>query len=159
MKFTRKIWSDDEIPAFIAMVAAGTPRDVIAEKTGRSVVQVANLYFSLRTKGLLDCKLAYSAQSPLNASPLQGREREIMVLSRANWSAAKIADSIGLPQTLVASFMSRHGLFAPERRQGARPRQTFQLAVNLKRMRLADVDEADVRLARQAWREFERSAA
>jgi hypothetical protein len=157
VKFTRKIWGEDEIPAFIALVAAGTPRDVIAEKTGRTVTQVTNLYFSLRTKGLLDCTLAYSAQSPLNASPLQGREREIMVLSRANWSAAKIADSIGLPHTLVASFMSRHGLFAPERRQGARPRQTFRLAVNLKRQ--GNVNEDDVRLAQQAWREFEESAA
>jgi hypothetical protein len=162
MKFTRKLWSDSDVEAFIELVAAGTPRDVIAKRMNRTTVQVTNLYFSLRTAGRIDprYRLAYSAEgSAGNASPLRGREREILVLSRANLSAKQIADRVRLPQTLVASFMSRHGLFAPERRQGARPRQTFRLAVNLKRMRLADVDEADVRLARQAWAEFEKSAA
>jgi hypothetical protein len=151
-------WTDEETERFTALCRAGTPRDLIAAQMGRTIGGVANFFYWLRDQGRIHCRLAKRSTAPAPC-PLNGRDAEVRQLSIDGKSAREIGKQLGVTRQTAAKFMHHHGLYAPDRKPGFAPHkeQRYQLRVNLARVALPDVCEADVKLARQAWREFERA--
>jgi len=145
------------ISRFKELCESGMPRDLISVELGRTMRQVNAMYHQLKRYG-------YAA----TLAPSQGRagtvswahkEAEARRLAEAGKSHRAIAAELGMPRHRVLQFL-RDNKLIPEDRLKHRPaqrRQEYRLPVNLARVRLPKVDEADAKLARQAWREFERA--
>lgn len=151
-------WSSAQVAQFTKLCRAGLPRDVIAERMGVTLMRIYTLYYPMRRGGRIDCALA--PRRRLNR-PLHGRQDEVRLLSKAGMSAAGIARKFGLSRGRVKAFMSYHGLYAIDRRRGFgnQQRPGYGLPVNVARLVLPDVSDADVKLARRVWAELDERAA
>ena len=93
------------------------------------------------------------------SSPEEFAEKVPEIRKMAGTGAAhrEIAKRLGVSRYRALKFVRENGLIPPERRKNrpAHRRQKLRLPVNLQRV--PDANEADVRLAERAWREFERA--
>jgi hypothetical protein len=115
-------------------------------------LQVVRLDEWLREAGRQPYGLPFSTKS--RPCPLAGHEAKIREMSMAGLGATRIAAHFGVSRNVVASYMDRHGLYAPHRRKGKRRRApavtVARSNVSLARvaMKPFDYDEADLRAGR-----------
>lgn len=153
----RRVNSPALIGRFKQLCEVGMPRDLIGAELGRTLRQVNSIHEQLKRYGYAT-KLAPS-RCRSGAVSWAHKEAEVRRLGEAGKSGRAIASEMGIPRHRVMKFLNDNKLIpeARRRRQSAQRRQDYRLPVNLARVRLPKVDEADVMLARQAWREFERA--
>jgi DNA-binding CsgD family transcriptional regulator len=154
----RRTWTECKVERFRQLVAKGLPRDIIAQRLGKTIRQLESLHSHMRKKGEVLPPLAPVEIRNCPISRLSGREGELAEMSRKGMGSRTIARQIGSTPGTVSGFMQRRGLCANPKRWGPPP-QTFRLAVNLARLNLpARAAEADVRLGEALWRGIEEMA-
>lgn len=157
-----RFFSFEQDEQFIAYCREGLPRDEIAERMGCDVRRLNQVYARLKRAGfkgeLPRQRMAQNYRPPMT---LAAKAEKIRRLAEAGKPHRAIAAEMGLSRRAVLQFLNEHRLIPEERQKnrGVRRRQEYQLPINQARVRRSAVNEADVKYARQAWREFEKATA
>lgn len=157
-----RYWSQAQRKLFITLCLQNVPRDVIAERLGGTVRQINSLYYSMRKhRGFRGVLAPRATRAPIcTPEHFETLTPEIRRLSAEGVGHRAIADQLRISRHRVLKYVRAENLIPEDHlknRPAHRP-QDYTLPVNLHRVRLAEVDEADVKLARMAWREFEKAS-